>query len=279
VATNRPESAGGLPDYDALQEAFHCCFRDELYGAIDSLGLTPGTRVLDAPCGDGFYARRLADRVAPGGGLTLVDGNPAYLDLARKTLRDAPSGLRVEFVPADVYRLPFPDGSFEFVWCAQSLISLSDAKHALAELARVTAPGGRIAVLETDEFHHVLLPWPVELELAIQRALARSAQERYGSGSRLAPSRFLHKTLIDAGWEPERKVTFAADRQAPFRSWESAFLTHHLCHLSELVRGELSLDQQNELARLTDPDSDESFLNQPDVEFTCLNALHRARKP
>lgn len=270
-------TAAGLPEYDARQEAFHRCFRDELYGVIDGLGLTPGISVLDAPCGNGFYSRRLGDRVAPGGGLTLVDGNPAYLALARKALRDTATD--VETVRADVYQLPFPDASFGFVWCAQSLISLKDAPRALGELARVTVPGGHIAVLEADEFHHVLLPWPIELELAIQRALARSAEKRYGCGSRLAPSRFLRRTLIEAGWVPERKVTFAFDRQAPFADWERAFLTGHFRHLTHPVRHELQPVQRAQFDRLTDPDSEESFLSHSDSEFTCLNVLHRARKP
>jgi SAM-dependent methyltransferase len=271
------ENAAGLPDYDAFQESFHRCFQAELYGMIDGLGLTPGARILDAPCGNGFFSRRLADRVSPVGGLTLVDGNPTYLGLARGALRDTTAS--VEFVRGDVYQLPFPDASFEFVWCAQSLISLEYAERALGELARVTVPGGQIAVLEADEFHHVLLPWPIELELAIQRALARSAEVRYGSGSRLAPSRFLRRTLAEAGWQPERKVTFTSDRQAPFREWERDFLIRHLQHISQTVRTELPPGQRAEFNRLADPNSAESFLSDPDVEFTCLNVLHRARKP
>ena len=278
MATDRT-AAGGLPDYDAHQEAFHRCFRDELHGAIDSLGLEPGLRVLDAPCGNGFYSRRLADRVSPGGGIVLVDGNTSYLDLARRSFADAPGSVAVEFVQADVYHLPFPDSSFNFVWCAQSLISLSDAVRALHELARVTTRSGCVAVLETDEFHHVLLPWPIELEISIQRGLARSAEKRYGSGSRLAPSRFLRRTLSLAGWTPERKVTFAADRHAPFYDRELAFLTRHLSHLAEMVRNDLPQSQRAEFDRLTDPDSEESFLHGSDLEFTCLNALHLARKP
>lgn len=278
MTTNRPAAARGLPDYDPLQAAFHHSFRDELYGAIDAIGLTPGCRVLDAPCGDGFYAHRLAESVGPAGKVTLVDGNPAYLDRARQSLSEL-SRTSIEFVRADVYHLPFADATFDFIWCAQSLISLADARRVLAEFARVAVRDGRLAVLEADEFHHLLLPWPVELEIAIQRALARTAEGRYGSSSRLAPSRYLRKQLSETGWQPIRKVTFASDRQVPFPKWEREFLIRHLAKLTESVRPAFPVDQAQEFDRLTNPESPLSFPNDPDSEMTCLNVLHLARKP
>ena len=167
-----------LPDYDAGQSAFHLTFRDDLYKAVDGLRLRPGQTVLDAPCGNGFYARRLADRVAPGGRVAVFDASPAYLELAVAATSAAPDGVRVEAVLGDVYRMPFADGSFDFVWCAQSLISLTDPVGVLTEFARVTNPGGRVAVLEADEFHHLLLPWPVELEIEVQRAAYKASRRR-----------------------------------------------------------------------------------------------------
>ena len=73
------------------------------------------------------------------------------------------------FARADLRHLPIPDDSFDLVWCAQSLYSLPDPVDALRRMARAARPGGIVAVFENDEFHHVLLPWPVEVELALAR--------------------------------------------------------------------------------------------------------------
>lgn len=266
-----------LPDYDPLQSSFHLSFRDELYQTIDALKLPSRSHVLDAPCGDGFYSRQLAERIGPAGRLTLADANPAYLKRARQALLDPPAGVEIAVRRADVYTLPFPDDTFDLIWCAQSLISL-DPVRVLREMNRVTKPAGRVAVLEADEFHHVLLPWPVELEMAIQTAVLQASRRKYGSGSRLAPARHLRDILAQSGWQPSRKMTVAADRNAPFRPWEVEFLTRHLEFLGDLVRPELSPDQCNLFDRLTDPDDEVSFLRRPDAELTCLNVLHLARK-
>lgn len=178
------EKAAGLPEYDALQSAFHQTCREELYRVIDRLRLPAAASVLDAPCGNGFYSKRLAARVGADGQVALVDANRTYLAQARSAVAD--STARVEVTRADVYHLPYADATFDLVWCAQSLISLKDPPLVLREFLRVTKPNGRLVVLEADEFHHVLLPWPVGLELAVQQAVHRASRER-PDGQSLAP--------------------------------------------------------------------------------------------
>ena len=268
-----------VPSYDPLQSAFHEAFRSDLDRAIADLGLVPGTHVLDAPAGNGFYSRLLADHLAPGGRLTVVDTNAAYRQQAEEALADAPAGVAVEILDADVYQLPFPDSSFDFIWCAQSLISLDDNVRALREVGRVTKPGGRIAVLEADEFHHVLLPWPVGLEVAVQRAVLQASRRKYGSGSRLAPARHLRAGLAAAGWQPTEKRTVAADRTAPFAPAEVEFLTHHLEYIGKLVRDHLEPDHRADFDHLADPTDPDGFARRAVGEMTCGNTLHLARKP
>ena len=50
-------------DSDATQSAFHVAFRAELYAILDALPVPRRGRLLDVPCGDGFYSRRLAERL------------------------------------------------------------------------------------------------------------------------------------------------------------------------------------------------------------------------
>jgi SAM-dependent methyltransferase len=97
----------------------------------------PGGRVLDVACGTGAVARRA---VAAGAEVTAIDRNPAMLALAR-TLEPA-----VRWEVGDAAALPFPDGSFDVVYCQQGMQFFPDPAAALREMRRVLVPGGRLAV-------------------------------------------------------------------------------------------------------------------------------------
>lgn len=266
-----------LPDYDPALKAYHAAFEPELEAAIRRYDLGPSARVLDSPCGDGFYAKLFARHMRDGT-LVAADLSPAYLDRAKETVGAVPPALALEFVKADAYRLPFEDASFDFVWCAQSMISLNDPPAAIREMARVLKPGGRLAVLETDAYHHVLLPWPVSLELAIQKAVREACVKRYGSGAKFAQSRKLRAEFAGAGLTPTGKRTVVADRVAPFGPAEREFLRHHFAHLRKLVGRELQEAELNELDHFADAADPESFLNRADAELTCLATICHATK-
>jgi demethylmenaquinone methyltransferase/2-methoxy-6-polyprenyl-1,4-benzoquinol methylase len=61
---------------------------------------------------------------------------------------------RIGFVQADAQRLPFADGAFEVVTVAFGLRNVTETNVGLAEMARVTRPGGRVAVLEFSRPRH-----------------------------------------------------------------------------------------------------------------------------
>jgi SAM-dependent methyltransferase len=101
------------------------------------LDLGPGTRVLDVGCGPGRHARALA-----AAGVDVVG-----LDLSLEFLRAAGEGAWVE---GDARALPFPTASFDRVIClcqgGFGLLGGSGEAAALAEMARVLRPGGRVAL-------------------------------------------------------------------------------------------------------------------------------------
>jgi ArsR family transcriptional regulator len=104
----------------------------------------PGMRVLDLGCGDGELTLEIARFAAEVVG---VDRNPALL--ARATALAERRGVRnAKFVKGDVHSLEFPDAAFDLVVVAQALHSVERPANALAEAARVLAPGARILVLD-----------------------------------------------------------------------------------------------------------------------------------
>lgn len=109
---------------------------------------TPGRPVLDVCTGTGDLALEL-DRAAKGRcPVTGSDFVPEMLAIAGKKAAKRKAADRVTFVQADAQALPFPDDHFDLVTVSFGLRNVTDTHKGLAEMARVAAPGGRVAVLE-----------------------------------------------------------------------------------------------------------------------------------
>jgi SAM-dependent methyltransferase len=116
---------------------------------FDKLGLRPGDRVLDVGCGFGRHSYEVLRR----------GGKVVALDLAHPELKQTlgtframaddepiPAGAHGAATQASVLELPFPDATFDRVIASEVLEHIPDDTIAMAELARVTKPGGSIAV-------------------------------------------------------------------------------------------------------------------------------------
>jgi demethylmenaquinone methyltransferase / 2-methoxy-6-polyprenyl-1,4-benzoquinol methylase len=108
--------------------------------------LRPGDRVLDLAGGTGDLARAFARKVGASGTVVHTDINEARLGRGRDRLVD--EGLVLPTVICDAEVLPFPAGSFDLVSVAFGLRNMTHKERALAEMARVLRPGGRLLVLE-----------------------------------------------------------------------------------------------------------------------------------
>ncbi|HWC36026.1 MAG TPA: class I SAM-dependent methyltransferase [Mycobacteriales bacterium] len=106
-----------------------------------ALGVSAGDLVLDLAAGTGASSVSLQ---SAGASVVACDFSEGMLGVGR---RRHPT---VAFVAGDALRLPFRDGTFAAVTVSFGLRNFADVDAALAELARVTAPGGRLAILETS---------------------------------------------------------------------------------------------------------------------------------
>jgi demethylmenaquinone methyltransferase/2-methoxy-6-polyprenyl-1,4-benzoquinol methylase len=116
----------------------------------------PGDRVLDIAAGTGDLTRAFAHRVGPRGLVLHSDINEAMLRRGRDRLVD--EGVLAPSVLADAQTLPFADASFDVVSVAFGLRNMTHKDKALAEMARVLKPGGRLLVLEFSRIAKPLAP-------------------------------------------------------------------------------------------------------------------------
>jgi SAM-dependent methyltransferase len=108
---------------------------------VERAALAPGERVLDLACGTGSVGVRAAAQSARVIG---VDGAPRLLGVAREQAQSL--GVQIDFRTGDLLALPVDDGAVDVVISSFGLIFAPDPPRAMAEVARVLAPGGRVLI-------------------------------------------------------------------------------------------------------------------------------------
>ena len=160
-------------------------------GAADSAAyllahLRAGMDLLDVGCGPASITADLAERVAPGR-VVALDAAAGALEAARATLSERGLSEQVEVTSGDVMALPFEDASFDVVHAHQVLQHLADPVGALAEMRRVTRPGGIVAVRDAVYSAMTWFPEPAGMERwrSVYMATARANGGEPDAGSRL----------------------------------------------------------------------------------------------
>ncbi|SPH23810.1 Demethylmenaquinone methyltransferase [Defluviimonas aquaemixtae] len=147
----------------------------------EAAGVVPGARVLDVGCGTGAATTAAARSAQPGGRVIGLDPNADMLAVARRK----PG---IEWVEGRAETLPFPDASFDSVMSQFAIMFFDDRVAALREMARVLAPGGRMAVavcgaLEASPGYRVLAAL---LDRLFGRDVGDAFREPFVLGSREA---------------------------------------------------------------------------------------------
>jgi ubiquinone/menaquinone biosynthesis C-methylase UbiE len=110
-------------------------------------GLPENARILDAGCGTGEIASRLAERF-PKGMVLGVDVLDHHLELARDRYRESAPNLAFEH--RSIFELGLPERSFDLTVCRHVVHSIPYPERVYAELARVTKHGGWLHLIPED---------------------------------------------------------------------------------------------------------------------------------
>ncbi len=117
---------------------------------IDALALGEAARVLDVATGTADVAIAIA-HAHHDASIVGLDPSEGMLEVGRGKVADAGLSGRVELVAGDAQRMAFPDDSFDGCCISFGIRNVPDRAAALAEMARVTRPGGRVVILELGE--------------------------------------------------------------------------------------------------------------------------------
>ena len=113
--------------------------------------------VLDVGCGVGHWSMLLAAVMPEDVRVTGMDREQSWVDEATARARARGLAHRFSYQQGDAQRLPFPDDTFDLTTCQTVLIHLPDPSAAIAEMRRVTKPGGLVAVAEPNNLTESLL--------------------------------------------------------------------------------------------------------------------------
>jgi SAM-dependent methyltransferase len=217
--TSRPPAYGGFSDVDAtgasgeyasLLDAIRAqpAVREWKERTFAALEPRPGAVLLDLGCGTGEDVLALARLVAPGGRAIGVDASAAMVAEARR--RAAGTGAAAEFLCSDAHALSLPDAAVDGARVERVLQHLDDPAGAIAELARVVRPGGRVVAAEPDWGTFVI----DSDDPAVAAVVAAAAARRLRSPD---VGRTLRRRFLEAGLERVEVATRAlviSDRAA-----------------------------------------------------------------
>lgn len=165
--------------------------------------------VLDVGCGVGHWAQVLAAALPADAQVIGVDRDRLWVEKA--TERAAAFGIshRFQYRLSDAQTLPFPDASFDLVTCQTVLIHIADPRAVIAEMARVTRPGGLVLAAEPNNvstslvLNSIAFNDPVEeilsgvrLQLTCERGKAALGEGNNSVGD-VVPGLFVASGLTD----------------------------------------------------------------------------------
>jgi len=249
-----------------LDAHFEAC-KPEYEAMLRSVGLQPGWTVLDAACGGGSYLPLLAETVGSGGAIAAFDLAPDSVARVQRLAASGAYACPVDARVASLTALPYPDGAFDAVWCANSLEYLADDAYgaALAEFRRVVRPGGLVAVKDSDPGLFLFAPGDPGLLLRTFVGLAPVGPPFPGILRTRTTRRWLERLGLEHVWQ---RATLS-ELWAPLTPIQWQYVGRQLRQLGAVAeRIELPEADLAFWRAQRDPEAIEALVNDPDL-FWC----------
>jgi ubiquinone/menaquinone biosynthesis C-methylase UbiE len=149
-----------------------------------------GDRLLDVACGTGIVARLAQPLLGRNARLVAVDASPHMIGVGRSVTPD------IDFREGNAQALPLEPGEqFDIVTCHQGLQFFPDRPHALAEMRRALAGGGRLAIGTWRPVEE--MPFLGQLQRVVEQHTGAIVDARHGLGD----DRNLYHLLTEAGFD------------------------------------------------------------------------------
>lgn len=182
----------------------------------------PNIKLLDVGAGSGTISASLA-KYLPSGQVVATDLSEEILGRA-KTFAETSGVKNIAFKQASVYELPFPAASFDVTHASQVLCHLDRPDKALAEMVRVTKPGGVVGVRESDL--RTICSWPDIKEVRDAYELMAAAMDQAG-GSGMGGRRLISWALaagVSRDSITQTYGTWTFSEPSDRRMWASAMI-------------------------------------------------------
>src|SRR5690606_23751721 len=159
-------------------------------------GLQPGDEALDVACGTAELALIMAKQVGSQGKVYGVDLSPRMVEVGRRKVERLGFADRIQLQTGNALALPFADDRFACVGTGFAMRNVADIRTAVAEMARVTKPGGRVLCLELSHPQSRILRGPYKLYFEkVVPWLGRWAERVFPNPDQLPPYAWLPESL------------------------------------------------------------------------------------
>lgn len=165
-------------------EELHMLGRSATVALAERAMITELDRVLDVGCGLGGPARYLAANL--GCAVTGIDLTKELCDVGAELTRRVGLQDLVSIRQGDALELAFEDGSFDVVWSQHASMNIGDKPRLFAEMRRVLAPGGRLALFDLlagpNQPIHFPVPWAEEASVSFLATPEETQASLAGAG-------------------------------------------------------------------------------------------------
>ncbi|MEM7131853.1 MAG: methyltransferase domain-containing protein [Chloroflexota bacterium] len=266
---NKKTSAGHEFADASRLDKHYLAAQAEYEDTLNSAGIQPGWKVLDAGCGNGVFLPLLSTIVGSGGSIAALDVAEENVNAVQHQISQHRYACHVEAQTGTISNLPYESNSFDAVWCANVTMYLTEAEleTAISEFARVLRPGGIVAIKEVDLSVFQFQPLSPEL---VSRWLTAAQQAGITHIQGASRGTRMPSWIRVAGFEITKRQTFLVERWAPLGDVERDLVAENLGALANKAP-DLGLSNEDQQQWAEVRDSPDRYLDDPDF---CYRAIH-----